>query len=227
MTDVPLEGKTVIVTGAAGRLGRLVVTHFAEQGAVLAAVDVAEEIPFPGSAEGRAFTADLLDEQAVEHCFAEIEDALGPAYALVHTVGAWAGKPLLETSLEDFSRLVRVNLFSTFLCFREAARQMQAQGEGRPIGIASGQGADGGAAEQYAYSASKAGVVRLVEAAAEELKDTGVTAHALAPSTILFEEQSGRRGVPAGRLVNLCGYLCGQAGTALNGATLRAYGSAQ
>lgn len=226
MIDIDLSGHVVVITGAAGRLGRRMTEAFAEKGATVAAVDVESEIPFPKGAEGQPFTADLLDEEEVEACFRQIRGALGPTDVLVHAVGGWAAKPLLETSLEDFDRLVRVNLFSAFLCFREAARQMEGRG-GRLIGIASGQGADGGVAEQYAYSASKAGVMRLVEAAADEFEGTGITAHAIAPSVILFDGETGRKGVPAERLVDLALYLCSSAGKALNGDTLRAYGTAR
>lgn len=226
MNDISLEGKVVVITGAAGRLGRRMTRAFAEKGAAVAAVDVEGDIPFPEGAEGQPFTADLLDEAKVEACFQQIQEALGPADVLVHTVGGWAAKPLLETSLSDFEKLLQVNLTSAFLCFREAARQMEGRG-GRLIGIASGQGADEGAAEQYAYSASKAGVMRLVEAAADEFEGTGITAHAIAPSVILFDGEAGRKGVPAERLVDLALYLCLPAGEALNGDTLRAYGTAR
>jgi NAD(P)-dependent dehydrogenase (short-subunit alcohol dehydrogenase family) len=86
-------------------------------------------------------------------------------------------------------------------------------------------GADKGRAEQAGYSAGKAGVVRLVEAIAEEYNGTGLTAHAIAPSAIVFDENSDDKGVPVGDLVDLALYLCTPAAASLNGATLRAYGT--
>lgn len=221
MNDQNLDGKVVVITGGTGRLGERMVRGFAGRGAIVATLD---RMPPPEGLPGscHAFQVDVTDEDAVEQVFAQIPETCGPVDALVHTVGTWAGQPFLDTALDDWQRLLTLNLTSTFLCFRAAARQMQGRG-GRLIGIASGQGADGGVAQQAAYSASKAGVVRLVEAVAAEFEGTGLTAHAIAPSTLLFDDSSDD-GVPAGDIVKLALYLCTPAGAALNGATLRAYG---
>jgi len=222
-----LTGKVVAITGANGRLGQRLVQGFGQQGATVAGIvrdeAAASALAFPPGVTGRAFAADLTDEGGVEGCFRQIGEQCGRLDALVHAAGGWAMKPLLETSLAEWQGLMRHNLDSAFLCFREAARLMQGH-EGRLIGISAGQGADRGRAQQGAYSASKAGVVRLVEAAAEELAGTGVTAHAIVPSTILFEEAPGTPGVRVTDLVALCLYLCSEAGAAHNGAALRAYG---
>ncbi|MFQ5568972.1 MAG: SDR family NAD(P)-dependent oxidoreductase [Rhodothermales bacterium] len=220
-----LEGWVVVITGAAGRLGRRMVSRFAEHGATIAAVDVqADAMVLPEGARGRAFGVNVTDEAAVQVGFQQIGEAFGRVDALVHTVGAWDGRPFLDTSLDAWNRMVDLNLTSAFLCFREALRLMQGHG-GRLIGIASGQGADRGRAQQGGYSAAKAGVVRLVEAVAEEMEGSGITAHAIAPSMILFEENSDQKGVAVSHIVDLALYLCSPAGDALNGATLRAYGS--
>lgn len=221
--------QTVIVTGAAGRLGRFVVNRFAEEGAAIAAVvlDEAEasSVALPDDGASRTFIADTTDEEDVASIFDQVATHFGHIDALVHTVGGWDARPLLDTKLIDFNRLVRLNLHSTFLCFREAARHMRRRG-GRLIAFASGQGADGGVAEQIAYSAGKAGVVRLVEAVADEYNGTGLTAHAIAPSLILYgEADEGDDGVAAEQIADLCAYLCTDAGDALNGAVLRAFGT--
>lgn len=229
MAKRDLEGKLVVVTGAAGRLGRHVVEHLAGEGATLAALDLDEASLRRLPENAHPFPADATDEGDVRAAFEEIEARLGVPDALVHTVGAWGAAPLLETPLEDWERLQRLNLTSAFLCFRAAARLMQQRPAGTParlIGIAAGQGADRGAAEQGAYSASKAGVVRLVEAVAAEFAGTGLTAHAIAPSTILFDGVEAEAGVRPERLAALCAYLLTPAGDALSGATLRAYGTA-
>lgn len=215
---VDLSGKTVVLTGASGRLGRILARTLAASGATVAGIDTQAA----DSAVDRLhrFTADLADEAAVADVFDRIEAEVGAPDALVHTVGMWAGTPFAETSLEGWETMLRVNLTSAFLCFREAVRHMP--GGGRLVGIASKQGADGGAAEQAAYSASKAGIVRLVEAVAAEY-DGRITAAAVAPSAILFGGDG--KGVPAERIADLCAYLCSEAGAAHNGAVLRAYGS--
>ncbi len=222
-----LQGLTIAVTGADGRLGQQVVQLLAQQGATIAAIVLREEdaarIPFPEDGEGWAFPCDVTQEDEVARCFEAISRQFGGLDRLVHTVGGWAASDLHETSLAAWNEMLTVNLTSTFLVFREASRYMTGR-KGRLVAIASRQGADGGVAGQAAYSAAKAGVVRLVEAAAAEFKGH-ITAHAIAPSTLVAAGDGGE-GVPATDVAELCAYLCGPGGDALNGATLRAYGSA-
>ncbi len=217
-----LSGRVVVVTGAAGRLGRVVADHLAAAGAVVAGLDRE-----PHDVGALSLTADVGVEAATERAFDRVVEEAGPLHAVVHTVGMWSGGPLAETSLETWRTVLDVNLTSTFLVFRAAVRRMRAaSGTGRLVGIASGQGADKGVAEQAAYSASKAGVVRLVESIAAEFRDAAVTAAAVAPSMILFgDEGPEARGVEAAEVARLCVTLCGPAGTVHNGSVMRAYGS--
>jgi 3-oxoacyl-[acyl-carrier protein] reductase len=226
--DASMKGKVVVVTGAGGRLGQHIVPLLAKQGAHIAALVLtpgeAETIPFPKDAEGWAFEADLTDEAAVTARFREIKEKFGRVDVLIHTVGGWNMKPFLDTTVEDWRSMMDLNLTTAFLCFREAARAMGDSG-GRLIGITSSQGADRGMAQQGAYSAAKAGVVRLVEAVGDELMGSGITAHAIAPSMILFGEEADESGVHARDIARLCLYLCTDAGAALNTSTLRSYGT--
>lgn len=223
-----LDQKVIVVTGAAGRLGSRIVSRFAEEGAKIAAIvrneQQARAIPFPEHGEGWAFLADVVDEEMVEACFEQIGNQFGHVDALVHAVGCWEAQPLLNTSLEAWNQVMQCNLTSTFLCFREATRLMQ-DGPGTLIGFASGQGADSAPSQQGAYAASKAGLIRLVEAVASEFKEKDITAHAVAPSNILFDEEDGSQGVTVDDVADLCLYLCAQAGRALNGSTIRTYGN--
>ena len=214
----------VVVTGANGRLGRLVVGRLVAAGVLVAALD--RETPDLAGALGVA--ADAADEGAVVAAFNRVEHALGTPRALVHTVGMWDGGPLGETTLESWETMLRVNLTSAFVCFREAVRRMQAAGVGGSlVAIASGQGADRGVAQQAGYSASKAGVVRLVEATAAEGRAAGIAAVAVAPSTILYGDEAAETpGVRADDVAALCVRLCGPDASVHSGATLRAYGSA-
>ena len=213
-----LTDRIVVVTGAGGRLGRIVVQHLAAAGARVAALDLEAPEALPENARG--FACDATDEGAVGRAFDAIESEMGTSWALVHTVGMWDGGPLAETGLDAWNRVMALNLTSAFLCIREAVRRM---GEGRIVAIASRQGADRAPSQQAAYAASKAGVVRLIEATSAE--HDGIAAVAVAPSTLLFGgEDAGASGVRAEAVAELCVRLCGAAGAVHDGAVLRAYG---
>ena len=221
-----LEGKRVVLTGSTGRLGRQIVETFKETGASLITIDRTIDIELVEKNEHilLATVADVTDEQAVVDCFQHILDETGPPDVVIHTIGGWDGRPLLDTSLASWQSMLDLNLTSSFLVFREAIRYMQEEGGGL-IGITSAQGADRGVSQQAAYSATKGGLTRLIESIAAEYKGTGITAHAIAPSMIQYEEPYDNSGVPAEDLAKLCVYLSTEAGRSLNGATLRAYGA--
>ena len=217
-----LTDRVVVVTGADGRLGRVVAAQLAEAGARVAGLDRA-----PHGTGELSVQADVTAEAAVEAAFAQVAAALGEPDALVHTVGMWDGGPFAETSLADWRTVLEVNLTSTFVVFEAAVRRMLAAGHtGRLVALASGQGADRGLAQQAAYSAAKAGVVRLVEAVAGEYRADEISAAAVAPSMILFgDEEADARGVEVEEIARLCVTLCGPAGGIHSGSVLRAYGS--
>ena len=221
-----LEGKHIVLTGSTGRLGQRIIEAYRNTGASLITIDRSIDMELVEGNEHilLATVADVTDENAVVDCFAHILDEVGPPDTVIHTIGGWDGKPLLDTSLDSWQSMIDLNLTSSFLVFREALRHMQEKGGGL-IGITSAQGADRGVAQQAAYSATKGGLTRLIESIAAEYKGTGITAHAIAPSMILYEEPFNNNGVPARDLAELCVYLSSDYGRSLNGATLRAYGA--
>lgn len=224
MGPPPTFYSPVVITGAGGRLGRLVVERLVAAGVAVAALD--RDAPSLEGALGVA--ADLADERSTADAFDRVEESLGTPRALVHTVGTWDGAPLTDTTVEAWEAVLRTNLTTAFVCVREAVRRMRAGGVGGSVvGIASAQGADRGVAQQAAYSASKAGVVRLIEAVAAEHGASGIAAVAVAPSLLLFGgEPAGTAGVAASDVAALCVRLCGPEAHVQAGATLRAYGSA-
>ncbi|MEM8599222.1 MAG: SDR family oxidoreductase [Bacteroidota bacterium] len=218
-----LTDTTVLVTGASGRLGRVLLRHLAAAGATVAGI--ARSAP-KDAPEGLHFAAaDATDEDALAAAFQQLRDQAGPIDVVIHAVGAWSGGPLAETTLADWRSLLDLNLTASFLTVREAVRHFLRDGGGRVIGIASRQGADRAPAQQAAYGASKAGLIRLLEAAAAEHAGDDIQAVAVAPSMILFGDEAAA-GVRADDLAALCAYLCTDAGAAHNGATLRMYGAA-
>ncbi|HEX8385198.1 MAG TPA: SDR family oxidoreductase, partial [Rubricoccaceae bacterium] len=220
MTAPPDLFTPVVVTGAGGRLGRLVVEGLLSAGVAVAALD--RDGSAPAGALGVA--ADLADERSTADAFDHVERTLGTPRALVHTVGVWDGAAFTETTVQAWETVLRTNLTSAFVCAREAVRRMRAATvHGSIVGIASAQGADRGVSEQAAYSASKAGVVRLIEAVAAEHGPSGIAAVAVAPSLLLFGgEPEGTAGVPASDVAGLCVRLCGPEAFVHSGATLRA-----
>lgn len=219
-----LTGQTIVITGASGTLGQALVHAFAPTRATIAAIVPTEadarKIVAPAGADLWAFPADVTVEADVRNALDAIVEQFGRLDALVHTVGGWAASPLLDTSVDEWRRLLDLNLTSTFLCFREAARRMTGQA-GHLIGFASRQGADRAPAEQAAYAASKAGVIRLIESIAAEFQGH-ITAHAVAPS--MLAPEGSENGVSAAQVAALCVRLCAESGELLNGTTLRAYG---
>ena len=212
---------TTVITGANGRLARYLAASFAPTSDLIMVDRETSSRPLPPNATWH--TADLTDEAAVTALFQEIAAAVPSIDVLIHTVGNWDGRPFVDTSLEDWNNVMHVNLQTAFLCFREACRHMQDKG-GCLIGVTSGQGADRGVAQQAAYSAAKAGVMRLVEAVAAEFQDPQIRAHAIAPSMILYDGMEDQAGVRAQDLADACQFLVSPVGGALNGQVMRVYG---
>lgn len=227
MVDPAVEDKTIIITGANGRLGKVIARACLDADAHVVGVvrteekarSLQEKIPISD-----VFAADFTRDDEVTSCFAAIEEHVQGVDGVIHTVGTWTETPFSGTELAEWHRVMSVNVTSTWLCFQKAAPLME---EGGPlIAFSSAQGVDRGQTRQAAYGAAKAGVARLVETAAREFGDRGITAHAIAPSFIRYEESEGQKGVDASAIASYCIYLCGGGGEAVNGATVRMYGSA-
>ncbi len=221
-------GAHIVITGASGRLGRVLVDAFAKEGAVVSAMVrpavAREDFDFDHHQDLTVHEADLTDSRSTRHAFDEIVEQKGVPNAVIHTVGTWAMTPVAETSWSDWQAVVDTNLKTTFICFREATRVM-ADADGVLIAFGSGQGADRGIANQSAYAAAKAGVIRLMESLDAEYGETGIRSHVIAPSYILYDETEDAAGVRAGDLAQICIDLCAPSGRAMRGTLIRAYGT--
>jgi 3-oxoacyl-[acyl-carrier protein] reductase len=182
-----LEGRRALVTGAASGIGRAIALAFAAEGAVVAVADLAPAeaieavvagILAPGG-RGFAVRADVADEAEVLSVFETVQGRLGGLDILVNNAGILIEKPLLETTVEDFDRLIGVNLRGVFLVGREALRVMTLQREGRVINIAS-ELAYLGRASCSVYCASKGGILAMTRSWAREFAPD-ILVNAIAP----------------------------------------------
>jgi 3-oxoacyl-[acyl-carrier protein] reductase len=182
-----LAGKRALVTGGGSGIGRAIALAFAAEGAQVALADrappeqveaVVAEIAAHG---GRAFAtqADVADEDQVVAMVETVLARFKGLDVLVNNAGILIEKPLLETTADDFDRLVGVNLRGAFLVGREALRAMVHQGGGRVINIAS-ELAYLGRANCSIYCASKGGVLSMTRSWAREFAPD-ILVNAIAP----------------------------------------------
>lgn len=188
--DKMLEGKVVMVTGAGRGIGRCIALTLAEAGAelVLAArsaeelAEVSEQIRAQG---GRVSwrCLDVSDHEQVCGFFRWIESDVTRLDVLINNAGIGVFGPLAGLSVEDFDRVVAVNMRGTFLCSREALNLMRSAGSGTIINIASVVGFRG-YPNQSAYSAAKHGVMGLTKSMAAETQASGIRVCAVLPGGV-------------------------------------------
>jgi NAD(P)-dependent dehydrogenase (short-subunit alcohol dehydrogenase family) len=200
-----LTGKRAVVTGAASGIGRASALLFAREGARVLAVDRAAEVGATVEAirqEGGtalAMTADTGDEAAVEAIVARCLAEFGGIDVFYANAGISGGfTPLFEQDAAFWQEILRVNLIGPFLAIKHAGRRMIEQGGGSIVCTASVAGLRANAGNT-AYSASKAGVISLVQTAANSFLGTGVRVNAICPGLIetgmtkfIFEQARAR-----------------------------------
>jgi 3-oxoacyl-[acyl-carrier protein] reductase len=182
-----LAGQRALVTGGASGIGRAIAIALAVEGAQVAIADLSDPAKAAATVAaieqvgGRAFAlrADVADEAQVLALFAEALPRLGGLDIAVNCAGILFEKPLLETSVAEFDRLLAVNLRGTFLVGREALRVMAAQRHGRIINIAS-ELAYLGCERMSVYCASKGAVASLTRSWAREFAPD-ILVNAIAP----------------------------------------------
>ncbi len=185
-----LSGKTAIVTGAARGIGKAIAVAFATQGAQVVVSDRDEDAARATAAEigisAFPVRADISLDEDVGGLVDQTIARFGKVDILVNNAGIGATTLFLESSREEFERVVRINLTGTFLVSQAVARKMAERKSGSIINIASLSGQKGGVGRS-AYGASKAGVELLNKVMAVELADFGINVNAIAPGPILTE----------------------------------------
>jgi NAD(P)-dependent dehydrogenase (short-subunit alcohol dehydrogenase family) len=186
-----LAGKRAIITGAGSGIGRASALRFAEEGARVLAVDLVEAgvnetvaaiVRAGGQAE--AVAADAADDATVAALVEKCVKDWGGLEAVYANAGvSGVQKTILDLEPDDWWPVLRVNLIGPFLAIKHAGRAMAAVGRGSILCTASVAGLRSGAGGTP-YSASKAGVVSLVQTAAYQLAGTGVRVNAICPGLI-------------------------------------------
>jgi 3-oxoacyl-[acyl-carrier protein] reductase len=180
-----LAGKRALVTGAASGIGQAIAVALASEGARVvladrAACDETQAVIRTGGGDGIAVRTDVTREDEILHLFSEVDARLGGVDILLNNAGIMIEKPLLDTTAEDFDRLMAVNLRGVFLVGREAIRLMVRQGSGgRIINVAS-ELAYLGRADGSVYCASKGGVLSMTRSWAREFAPA-ILVNSLAP----------------------------------------------
>ena len=234
-----LRDKVVLITGATGALGSVVVREFAQTGAWLALTGRSEQklerlVADLGLPSERVFTAaaDVTQADGVRDLVEVIVARFERVDVLLNTVGGWGGgKPVGETSVEEWERMLTLNLRSAFLLSRAVLPMMLEAGWGRILHVSS-KTAVAPRAKQAAYAVAKMGLITLTEVIAAEVKGSGVTANVILASIIdtpanrkMMPEADSRRWVPPERIAATMRFLCSDDAASINGARIPIYGA--
>ena len=182
-----LDGKTTVITGGGGALGRAYALAIAQAGAAVAVSDVnldtarvtADAIAKAGG-KALAIKADVTDAAAFEGLFDRAEAELGPLDVLVNVAGMYPHNLVAEMPEQEWDQVIQTNLKSVFLGTRAALRRMLPRRRGVILSVASGVGVRGAARGAH-YAASKAGIIAFTRSVSLELKDSGVRINCIGP----------------------------------------------
>ena len=192
-TAFRLDGSVALVTGGGSGIGRSTCLAMAKAGATVAVIDrdgpaaeaVAREIAGQGG-KGTAHPVDVSDESAVEALFAAIAGEAGQIDILVNNAGMAIRKASVDLPLDEWEKVMAVNMTGVFLCSRIAARHMIAAGKGGAIvNTASIMGLSGGGLyPNISYQTSKGAVVNMTRALAVEWASHRIRVNAVAPTYV-------------------------------------------
>jgi NAD(P)-dependent dehydrogenase (short-subunit alcohol dehydrogenase family) len=211
---IDLNGRCAVVTGGAQGFGRAITERFVASGAKVAIWDhdktLAENTAKAIGPDVTAFAVDVSDLAAVERAKDATLAALGKIDILVNNAGiAGVNKTVWETDLEEWRKVLRINLDGPFICCKAIVPSMVKQNYGRIVNIASIAGKEGNPNAAH-YSASKAGLIALTKSLGKELAGFEIAVNAVTPAaakTAIFDQLTQQHidfmlaKIPKGRFV--------------------------
>jgi len=233
------SNKIVLITGGTGALGTSITKAFLESNATVISSyrndreKIGQTQTDNSKPTVQLVKANVTNEEEVKRLVLEILDKYGHIDILVNVVGAYlGGKTVVELEEKEWDMMMNVNLKSAFLLSKHVARQMISSKSGKIIHISSRIGLH---SEGYdsAYSASKSGLIRLVESLAEETKESNINVNCIMPSII--DTQANRKTIPNADfnkwvkpddLANVILFLCSEEAKTITGAAIPTFGAA-
>ncbi|GLR86035.1 SDR family NAD(P)-dependent oxidoreductase [Bradyrhizobium iriomotense] len=214
MNKIDLNGRCAIVTGGAQGFGRAIAERFVASGAKVAIwdfdADLAEKTAKAIGGDVRVIKVDVADTAAVDQARDATLAAFGRIDILVNNAGiAGINKTVWETDLEEWRKVMRINLDGPFICCKAIVPTMLKQKYGRIVNIASIAGKEGNPNAAH-YSASKAGLIALTKSLGKELAAHDILVNAVTPAaakTAIFDQLTQQHidfmlsKIPKGRFV--------------------------
>jgi NAD(P)-dependent dehydrogenase (short-subunit alcohol dehydrogenase family) len=193
MAPGTLDERTVVVFGGTGALGRAVVTRAIEDQATVVVADRTTPAPSDRFADVTYSAVNALDEQEVASFFASLDPT---PWAVVNLIGGYTpDQALIDLDISVLRQQLELNLVAAALVTKYALARMAPGGAGGRLIHTSSRVATDNGRGHFAYSVSKLAVVRLVEAAAAEARDDGITVNCIMPSVI--DTPANRTSLPA------------------------------